>query len=140
VRAPILFDVTSDEDTASQSQGQMPSSANSHSRTIDTPIAPPSLSPSPVPLTRMSALAAINDDKQRALLEKEAVALEGNKKFTESLDKYEELLALQKVALGDGHAAMMETMNSILRVIEAIKDSGSGVSSKALSGHSKFLL
>jgi tetratricopeptide (TPR) repeat protein len=81
----------------------------------------------------MSALAATNNDTQRALLiEEEAIALEGDEKFNESLDKYEELLVLQKVALGDGHCSTMATMASIMRVIEAIKDSGSGVSGSDL--------
>jgi hypothetical protein len=58
------------------------------------------------------------------VLKAEAVALEGGRLFDEAHEKLESLLLLQQSALGTSHDDTMETMSSIMRVIDLINNSG----------------
>jgi len=57
-------------------------------------------------------------------LKDDAVALEGRMQFEQSLEKFEELLVSQQQTLGDNHQETTETKMAIMRVIEAINNSG----------------
>jgi hypothetical protein len=68
-----------------------------------------------------------NNDNDPQQLKDEAIALEGDQQYVEAHVKYEALLVVQQDTLGDDHHETLETMTSIMRVIDAQTNSAEAI-------------